>query len=177
MCRKLIVDAAIARYDWSNLREANGTAAGIPTAFIELLDSAGPEDSVKAYWKLENHVVLQGALFEASVGTVSLIGAAMVEPERPKWVRIQLLELLFQIVMGESHPEEVNRGFANLREECHNEANKLLWILYGIFQDGELWHAAREIIEIIDENDELLKTLDNLNQENGRFDKSDPFIT
>jgi len=51
MCRKLIVDAAIARYDWSNLREANGTAAGIPTAFIELLDSAGPEDSVKAYWK------------------------------------------------------------------------------------------------------------------------------
>lgn len=174
MSRDLVVDAVIARYDWRSLQESNGSAVRIPTAFIELLASSGPEASAKAYWKLENHVVVQGALFEASVCVVALIGAALVEPARPKWVRIQLLELLFQIVAGESHSDEVARGAADLGPRCRNEAKKLLWILYGIFQDGELWRAAREIIELIDDDAVLLTTLDRLNQERGRFDVSDP---
>lgn len=174
MNRDLLVDATIARYDWRNVQESDGAAVGIPTAFIELLRSSGPEAAVKAYWKLENHVIVQGSLFEASVCVVSLIGAALAEPTRPKWVRIQLLELLFQIVTGESHPDEVARGVPDLGQRCRSEAKKLLWILYGIFQDGELWRAAREIIERVDDDDVLLTTLDRLNREKGRFDTSAP---
>lgn len=171
--RELIVDAAIARYDWRDLQEANGPATRIPAAFIELIRSADPEAAQKAYWKLENHVVVQGSLFESSVGVVSLVGAALAEPARPKWVRIALLELLFQIVAGESHSDEVARGVADLGQKCRTEAKKLLWILYGIFQDGELWEAAREIILLIDD-DILLAALDRLNRDNGRFDVSAP---
>lgn len=174
MSRKLIVDAAIARYDWGKMQEADGPAIRIPTAFVELIDSTGTEVAKKAYWKLENHVVLQGSLFEASVSVVSLIGAALAEPNRPKWVKIALLDLLFQIVDGESHSDEVARGLPDLGQRCRNEAKKLLWILYGIFQDGELWDAAREIIERIDDDHVLLTNLDRLNRENGRVDVAPP---
>lgn len=177
MSLELIVEAVIARYDWHNLQECNGAAVEIPSAFIELLSSTGPESAIEAYWKLENHVIVQGSLFEASVCVVSLIGAALVEPARPTWVRIQLLELLFQIVNGESHSAEVARGAADLGPRCRKEARKLLWTLYGIFQEGESWRAAREIIERIDDDAVLLTSLDRLNQERGRFDKLNPLQT
>ncbi|MES2791159.1 MAG: hypothetical protein V4719_16210 [Planctomycetota bacterium] len=170
MILDLLVDAEIAGCDWSKVREADGPAIAIPHAFLELLRSDGPESAVKAYWKLENHVIVQGALFEVSVHTVSLIGAALVNTTRPKWVRIQLLELLFQIVNGESHTDEVARGVPDLGLRCRTEALKILWVLYGIFQEGDLWRAAREIIEIIDDNISLLSTLDRLNSDAGRVD-------
>jgi hypothetical protein len=171
---EFIVDAVIARYDWNKVQESDGPAVRIPLAFKELLSSTEPESTEKPYWKLENHVVVQGSLFEASVCVVSLIGAALSDATRPKWVKIQLLELLFQIVCGESHSDEVARGVGDLGQRCRNEARKLLWILYGIFQEGDLWRAAREIIERIDDDSVLLATLDCLNRENGRFDTSEP---
>lgn len=169
----LLVNAEVAIHDWSGLREADGCASNIPEAFARLLASNSPAESTKAYWELENHVVVQGALFEASVATVSLIGAALVNCDRPKWVRIQLLELLFQIVSGESHSEESLRGLADLGPKCRVEAQKLLWILYGIFQHGEQWRAAREIIECIDPCSQRLRQLQIINRNAGRVDVED----
>lgn len=169
-----LVHATIARYDWNSIQESDGPAGAIPSAFIELLTSKDPEASVKAYWKLENHVVLQGSLFKAAVCVASLIGAALANGTRPKWVKIQLLELLFQIVSGESHPEAIARGNADLGTCCRNETRKFLWILYGLFQEGELWRAAREVIERVDVDLVLLSELDRLNQEKGRFDVAKP---
>ena len=162
MSREWIVEATIAKYDWSSVNEIEGPAVRIPEAFLELLDSSGPEAAVSSYWKLDNHVVVQGALFESSVCVVSLIGAALANPTRPKWVRIQLLELLFQIVSGESHSEEVARGITDLGQQCREEAKKLIWVLYGILQNGELSRAAREILELIDVGNSLLIILDSL---------------
>lgn len=165
MSLNFLVDAVIDQYDWNKFRVAEGTAAEIPAAFRELLAADSPDAAVVAYWKFENHIVVQGSLFDAAVGVVSLIGAALVETSRPKWVKIQLLEILFQIVNGE--------GPNDLGQRCRNEAKKLLWILYGVFQEGGSWRAAREIIERVDD-DHLIVSLDRINRQNGRIDTPIP---
>ena len=174
LTRNLLVECEISQYDWTAMMEADGPATKIPLAIWELLDASSPEDAVKAYWKLENHVVVQGSLFEAAVSTVSVICASLVLGPRPKWVMIQLLELLFQIVSGESHSDEVKRGLSDLGERCRAEASKSLWLLYGLFQEGEFARAAREIILQIDESPQRLTVLDKMNRENGRIDSNEP---
>ncbi|MFN7291315.1 MAG: hypothetical protein ACK5YR_06795 [Pirellula sp.] len=172
--KNLLVECEISQYDWNAMMEADGPATNVPLAIRELLGASCPEDAVKAYWKLENHVVVQGSLFEAAVCTVSVICASLVLNPRPKWVMIQLLELLFQLVSGESHSDEVKRGLTDLGEQCRAEASKSLWILYGLFQEGEFSRAAREIIMQLDGSPQRLTTLDELNRQNGRVDSDEP---
>lgn len=147
-----LVENEIAIHDWGRQMEADGPADRIPDALRELLNASCPDDTVKAYWRLENHVVVQGALFEAAVSTVSVISSALARPQWPTWVMIQLLELLFQIVSGESHVDEVARGVGNLGEQCRGEARKALWLLYAILASGKQQRAISEILERIEES-------------------------
>ena len=84
MSMNLLVDCEISQHDWSAKMEADGPAIKIPLAIRELLDASDPDDAVRAYWKLENHVVFQGYLYEATVCTVSVICAALTLRSRPK---------------------------------------------------------------------------------------------
>lgn len=174
MSKNILVECEILQYNWSAMMEISGPATEIPQAIRELLDASCPDEAAKAYWKLENHVVVQGSLFEAAVCTVSVICASLAYGSRPKWVMIELLELLFQIVCGESHADEVARGLGDLGERCRTEASKSLWILYGLYQEGEHSQAVREIIEQIDGSPKRLTTLVELNRENGRVDTNEP---
>src|ERR1700712_1066210 len=134
----MLVEMQLGLYDWTQIREANGTAASIPIAFRELLESESPNASVVAYWKLENHVVVQGSLFQAARCLLPAICAALVDFNRAKWVRVQLLELLYQLVAGVTHPEELTRGTGDLAGQCKAAAREGIWTLYRIYQDGEL---------------------------------------
>ena len=160
----LLVQAELNRYDWSRILEADGPATSIPEVFRQLLAAESPEVAAACYWKLENHVFVQNSLFEAARYLVPAISAALAAPDRPKWVKIQLLEVLFHIVNGEPHKDEVARGMTDLGVQCRALAREGLWTLYRIFQEGELSRAAKDIIEIIDHEGDRLLTLDQLNR-------------
>jgi hypothetical protein len=163
MSLDVLVEAELVRHEWSRIRESDGPATSIPIAFRELLASNSPDESTNAYWKLENHVVLQGSLFEAAAYIVPAICAALVDKSRARWVRIQLLGLLDQIVFGEPHPEEVARGLGDLAVRCQDAAREGLWTLYRIFQEGELSQTAGDIIELVDHDTGRLDALRKLN--------------
>lgn len=143
-----LVEVELQRTDWSGVREAAGPATAIPEAIRSLLGAATPEETQPPYWKLENHVVLQGQLFEAAAVVVPVLLAALVD-ERPRHVRIALLDLLFQIVSGEPHLDEIERGVENLTETCRARAREGLWLLYREFLDGER-DAALDVIEVLE---------------------------
>ena len=145
----LLVEAEISRHPWSSLREANGFAAGIPSALRELLSAQTPAEVEEAYWRVENHVVVQGQLFEAAVATTQVLTAALVDEGRPGHVRIGILELLFQMVSGEAHESATARGAADLGEQCRSAAREGLWILYRELIAGEA-AAAREVLDVIE---------------------------
>lgn len=58
----LLVDE-IKRIPWSTLRDCVGFATKVPDALSELLFAESEETAWKAYWKLDNHVILQGTLY------------------------------------------------------------------------------------------------------------------
>ncbi|MEH6462291.1 hypothetical protein [Chitinimonas sp. JJ19] len=136
------------RLPWGQLREASGPAVNIPVALVELFDALTPDDAGKAYWKLENHVVVQGQLFGVAEFVVPVLMAALLD-ERPDYVKICVLELLFQIVSGVAHEIEIDIGNIDLAAKCQQKAREGLWILYRELIVGES-EAAREVIEIVE---------------------------
>lgn len=149
MNAKQLVEVEVLRQDWSFLRQASGTADGIPDALRQLIWAQSPEEVQAAYWRLENHVVVQGQLFESAVSTTHVLMAALVSQDRPDFVRIGVLELLFQIVSGESDESEVARGLVDLGEQCRRAARAGLWLLYREMTEGQM-DGAREVIAIIE---------------------------
>jgi hypothetical protein len=159
----LLVELELNRPNWDHIVESDGPATKIPGAIRELLAAATPEQAELAYWKLENHVVVQGQLFEAACFVVPIIMTALLQEERPRFIQISLLELLFQIVHGESHCEETARGLANLRDRCRAAAREGLWILYHAFINRNLV-GAKEVIELIDKDTARLVILERMRQ-------------
>ena len=144
-----LVERELSRPDWSRLNEIEGAATGIPVALRELLSAQSAEDVTRAYWKLENRVVVQGQLFEAAIHCIPVLLAALISQERPRFVRIGILELMFQIVNGSTHEEEVKRGLCNVDVRCRLSAKHGLWLLYREVVYGET-DAATDILNIID---------------------------
>ena len=145
---KSLAEIEISRVDWAAHRQIVGTAERIPAALLDLLNAPTPEAANAAYWKLDNHVVVQGALFQAAEPVVSVLLAALTET-RPAHVRASLLELLFQILAGEAAGGE--RALSNdpLAQACKIRARERLWVLYGELSKGER-EAVMECIELVE---------------------------
>ncbi len=145
---RTLAQIEIQRINWRAFREAGGAPRALGSSLENLLASETPGDARKRYWKLENHVVVQGQLFTSAIPVISVILASLCD-ERPRHVRISLLELLFQIVSGEAHESEVSFGRPDLGEECREVARAGLWLLYRELEHGES-EAARDVIERIE---------------------------
>ena len=76
----------IGRHSWSLLREASGSANHIPDALRQLVSAKSAADADEAYWRLENHVVVQGQLFSSAEQVVQVLLATLVE-DAPRHVR------------------------------------------------------------------------------------------
>lgn len=144
----ILVKSELDRPRWDQIREANGMAIKIPSALRELLAARSAEEVTRAYWKLENHVVVNGQLFESAAFVVPVLMAALVKFERPSFVRAGILELLFQIVHGEPHQDEIARGRVDLGDRCRQAAREGLWLLYREFL-RETHVGAREVLGVL----------------------------
>jgi hypothetical protein len=162
MSAEYLGELELSRWDWSALRAVSGHAGLVPDALRAMFKSTTPEEAKSAYWRLENYVVVQGQLSEAAVPVVSVVLAALAWPDRPRWVRISLLELLFQIVNGYSDQSEVALGSDDLDESCKASARQGLWVLYRELVDGER-AAAKDVLEVIEvDHDRLVAVLASL---------------
>ncbi|WP_181871291.1 hypothetical protein [Sphaerisporangium album] len=100
-----VVRVELDRHDWESLRMAGGTAEHVPGSILRLVAGQAEDEVSAAYWELENHVVVQGQLFESAYYVVPALLAALLE-DPSRTARESILELLFQIVAGESHISE-----------------------------------------------------------------------
>jgi hypothetical protein len=140
------------RHDWASFRVADGRPLDVPEYLRGLISSTTTDDAEAHYWGLENEVVVQGRLFNSAVPVVPVILAALTEPmSRP--ARVWLLELLFQIVNGESHETEVEHGNPDLGERCREHARQGMWVLYRELHQGDA-RAARVVLDVLAPADE-----------------------
>ena len=159
MSTEMLAEIERARWDWARLRQATGHAGHVPDSIRAMLKAGTPDELDERYWELENHVVIQGRLFQAAPPVVSVLMASLSCAERPDWVRVGLLDLLFQLVIGTSHESEIANGAHLLGPTCKKAARHGLWVLYRELVEGER-DAAKDVLNQIEEDrDRLAATL------------------
>jgi hypothetical protein len=152
------VEAELRRHDWAKLAAAQGHATEVPAALRELLSAKTPDDVNRAYWKLENSVVVQGQLYESAPHVVCVLMAALASSDRPSHVRIGVLELLFQMVNGFTHRSEEARGLSHLELTCRSVAKQGLWSLYRELYTP-IGDGAFETIQLVEDDQRKLADL------------------
>ena len=141
--------------DWCPLRGAAGSGEGVKRALGELLASASGEAVQRAYWGIENYAFVQGELFEVSEACSSVLIAALADP-REKWVRIAVLELLFQILSG--HASTAPHAPVDIALRCREAIREGLWLLLREALDGER-AAALDVLAQLGEGARLRRLL------------------
>jgi hypothetical protein len=122
------------RYDWPRLR-AQGSAAGVPAALEALQNAASTEEAERAYWRIDNTVVVQGALYEAAAPTAACTVIALGRCSPP--ARRFLLELLVQMAAGEPAPEELKAGGGAIRGACLAEVRNGVALYLDLLERGD----------------------------------------
>ena len=143
-----LASAEIERVNWEGLRELNGSAAGVPDALRGLLCAQNNAEAEQFYWKIENHVVVQGRLYEAAEHVIPVLLAALLDGA-DRETTISVMEIIFQIVAGSTAEEEIERGNSQVVELCHLRAREGLWVIYRELAGGNR-DAALEILEHIE---------------------------
>lgn len=100
--------------DWKSLKTNVGNAANVPDAILGLL-SENEDEVEKAYWQIDNHVVLQSDLSESARFLPKYLEEAFIKSK----YKGSVLELLFQIGNGASLDKE-------LEEDCYKQVIAVL---------------------------------------------------
>ncbi|ACU37050.1 hypothetical protein [Actinosynnema mirum] len=126
-----LVEFELGRHDWSSLAVISPKEEwrrSTPVSLAGLLSALSEEEAERYYWQLENRIVVSGYLFEAAPPAVPVLLAGLAgslsEPAKG-WV----LELLYQLVAGQTDPKAVERGSGDLGAECRALAREGLWLL------------------------------------------------
>jgi hypothetical protein len=147
--KKPVAEVEIARHEWETFRVMGDNARKVPSALVGLLAAVSADEAKQYYWRLEGTVVVSGQLFEAAVYVVPVLLAGLLDDVTDA-ARGAVLELLYQIVAGESHQDEVARGLADLGEQCRQRAREGLWVLYKQLANPGYAPAAVEVLELLE---------------------------
>ena len=149
--------------DWAALRTAHGNAAHVPDALARLRSDV--DDTRKAaYWQLDNHVVLQGNLFEAAPFVADEL-IRMLDGELSDATKSLVYRLLFEIRNGyASDTTTVIRDGRSvlLREACHQVVGDALSLYRSDLTTADVG-VRREVIDLLasmeDRRDEVAALL------------------
>ncbi|GAA0408667.1 hypothetical protein Acor_71530 [Acrocarpospora corrugata] len=152
-----LVEAELSRYDWAQLYTCGGTAEQVPAAVRGMLESVSGDEVDRYYWRLENRVVVQQALYSSAPAVIGALLAGLAD-DIAFPARVGALELLYQIASGESGPEAVVEGKPNLGHECRTLVRKGLWIIYRQLFIGP-GDAASDLLEVIETDVDRLEKM------------------
>jgi hypothetical protein len=123
----------VERYDWSRLR-AMGSASEVPEAISALRRATSAQEAERAYWRIDNVVVVQGALFEAAIPTTTCVVSALYQCSEA--ARPLMLELLVQLGSGEPDPGEIMAGNGGIQKLCARELGRGASIYLDLLENG-----------------------------------------
>jgi len=85
------------RIDWAAFEVCPGTDVNsVPGALAALLTAADADQALKAYWKLDNVVVVQGRAYSAALPTAQCAVQILASGPRPE-ARVRVVELSEQL--------------------------------------------------------------------------------
>jgi hypothetical protein len=104
--------------DWSKLRSMLSDSSFVPTAILGMCNAPTEAEATTAYWKLDNHVVVQGQLFQASEYVAAELVVRICTGQVTSFGMGFVIDLLVEIVYGESDESEIALGNDALGDRC-----------------------------------------------------------
>lgn len=118
------------RTDWSLLDTATAHASDVPHNLARLAAAGSEADAAALYWRLDNEVVVQGALYSAAVPAVTC-ALQSVQCATPV-ARPYMLDLLVQICSGTPAPGQP----PDLARRCRRELLRGAALIYHYLENG-----------------------------------------
>ncbi len=166
----------LSNINWSSLEQAHGTAEHIPEAIQGLVSESASEREA-AYWKLDNHVVLQSDLYEAAFYIIPFLIEILESGLDPG--REHVYGLLYEIANGHASDSTVviyNGEKFPLMNACHNAVGKHLPTYLDEVESEEANYRndALELLSVFPEQKELVisQLIDIANKEKSEFLKN-----
>jgi hypothetical protein len=138
--------------DWDHTRWQMGPSSDfVPNAFRRLIAAQTEADADQAYWMLDNRVVVQGSLFEASEKLTPPLLAALQLDLSPA-ARHGVVELLTEIALGGPDPSEVALGNSGLADASRAAIRGGLSTIYRLLEDPDprVRDAAIHVLDAVE---------------------------
>jgi hypothetical protein len=142
---------------WEKLRQSNGTSENVPIA-ISRLTATEEHVRTKAYWNLENSVVLQSQLYEAAPYVVPFMADLIERREYPG--NLLAYKLLYEIANGWTRDDVTSEYWLTAgpkRRMPLTQASRLVVLSYTDLyerdarQDQRTRHPAIELLHRMSE--------------------------
>lgn len=117
------------RFSWETLR-ASGSARKVPEAICRLAAATNNDEADRYYWLIDNVVIVQGGLYEATVPAVSCVVLAL--PFASPLGRERLLEFLSQVANGHWSSDELSHVPPDWPEVCRREILRGSYFFLGL---------------------------------------------
>ncbi|MFD2205558.1 hypothetical protein [Kiloniella antarctica] len=130
----------INRHDWRKLETVPSSNSNISTALLDLSRAITKNQAHDAYWRIDNHVIVQGDLYQAAVAVVPCV--LEILQNCPKEARPFCLDLLAEIGFG-----TVDSLQQTIMDDCHREVSRGASIYFHILQVGS--DKKKEIAAIL----------------------------
>jgi hypothetical protein len=155
-----LAEAELAAQPWPALRTISGTAEDIPDALRALANAVDDSTAQKAYWTIDNRVVVQGHLFSSARAVLQVILAMLCGP-LPVAARRSAVDLLLQIGGGAADMSEIELGNRDLGDRCRKDLSLATWKIYELTldEDNRIGEAALELVVLIEPDKERLERM------------------
>jgi len=145
-----IARTLMAQTQWGTYRTISGSADSVPSALQDLADAADSASADRAYWRLDNRVVVQGQLVSAAIPCIRVL-LAMLMSDISLYSRTRICDLLLQIGTGVTDASEAQIG-NDLAGDARDALREAVWMLYGLTCDTEqrVRESALELVVEVD---------------------------
>ncbi|MFU8851226.1 hypothetical protein ACNAW0_09625 [Micromonospora sp. SL1-18] len=118
----------IDRHDWNRYRHPSGRdGSELRMIFLGLLEAGEAEEPGLS---LEYRLEVQSMVFEVALPAVGVILAAYSD-QLPRWVEMEFLNALHNVLLGEPHVSEIAAGNGEVVDRCIRSARSGIWVLYS----------------------------------------------
>lgn len=154
---KSIVEAEINSIDWRQFSTSLGRGDDVADRLRALVYARNEADAQRAYFDLENTVVVQGTPFSSGIPSVRVLLAALLDDDIPERVVGWIVELLYQVAIGNGDIFEDNwicnfedYSYRDLYRRIHSALRRGYWLLKREFHRDPEDDRLGALIDVIE---------------------------